>query len=100
MFATFDGTLSNNRLEIPELGEAISTLFGKSVAILTSELQSGAKLLGQPIFQGIIKPETIQKIDYDGEVTVIIRQPVEMATENTIFDEKFVLGSKIGDVDN
>lgn len=100
MFATFDGTLKENLLDIPELGETISSLFGKSVTILAREFRNGVNFITQPIFQGVIQPEIVKSIGYDGAVTIIVRQPVEIASKSTAFDEKFVLGSKIGDADN
>jgi len=104
MLATFEGRIAKGQLEIPELGKAMKILEGKRLAISTLEANDSGELAGGELIAGVWSKGKLQTVDarelgdYDGrDVFVIVRH--ELFVRNQAFDQKFQLGSKVGDID-
>ncbi|MCP4494350.1 MAG: hypothetical protein GY820_44675 [Gammaproteobacteria bacterium] len=93
MFLTFAAEVKSGKICINEFNGEDRLLDGKDVTVLS--LGATAKL----IFQGIYKTGQ-EVIDFTGDTLVILHQKVDIAGADSIFDEKYQLGSQVGDCDN
>ncbi len=104
MLATFEGRVEGGQLKIPELGKALKVLEGKRLAITSLEANDKGELAGGQLIAGVWKKGELEAVgncrlaDFDGKaVFVVVRH--EVFARSQAFDQKFQLGSKVGDID-
>ncbi|TXH87061.1 hypothetical protein [Thauera aminoaromatica] len=104
MLATFEGRVENGQLTIPELGKALKVLEGKRVAITSLKANRNGELAGGQLIAGVWKKGTLEPVEgarldsFNGlDVYVVVRH--EFFVKSQAFDQKFQLGSKVGDID-
>jgi hypothetical protein len=104
MLAAFEGQVVDGKLVIEELGREMRILEGKHLAVTSLTLNDENKVVGGELKAGtyengdLITVEGDTLKDFEGKkVLVAIRH--ELFGRHAAFDEKYQLGSKIGDVD-
>ncbi len=93
MFPTFAAEIKSNKVVIPEFDGNDQLLNGKNITVLSVE----SKL--KPIFEGIYEAGQ-NFVESAGKVLVILHHKIELSQSDSIFDEKYQLGTRTGEVDN
>jgi hypothetical protein len=105
MFATFEGRVEKGRLYIDELGQGMKIFEGKHLAVSEMQINKANQIIGGRMIAGIYKDGELQTVsgepikEFEGKkVFVVVRH--ELIGHFGVFDQKFQLGAKLGDVDN
>jgi hypothetical protein len=103
MLPTFEGKIVGGKLEIPELDGSMRTLEGKRLAIITAEPNSAGQLASGKLLAGVFEKGKLNLVEgelkqFEGKsVFIVVRH--ELQIRHQVFDQKYQLGAKIGDLD-
>lgn len=109
MFPTFFGEVCKNKLIIPELDRREKFLEGKHLAIVALQLNQDKCIVGGELLAGVYENGDLKTLTEKGDalkkfegrqVMVIVRHDLMGRISPNVFDERFQLGAKLGDVDN
>ena len=109
MFASFEGKIESGRLVVPELGDRPSILEGKHLAITPLELDKENHIVGGMVLAGTYSKGELKTLgskqkglqEFNGRnVLVIIRHAIMGRVTGEVFDKKYQLGAKLGDMDD